>query len=76
MNDFGLFAALAIPLAFLTLLIIWTATDAVNRGKSPLLVCLLVVLTFPFGLLAWLVFRPQTETPSKRRFNLQDYRSN
>jgi hypothetical protein len=76
MNDFGLFAALAIPLAFLTLLIIWTATDAVNRGKSPLLVCLLVVLTFPFGLLAWIVFRPQTETPNKRRFNLQDYRSN
>jgi hypothetical protein len=74
MNNVGLFVALVVPLAFLTLLIFWTATDAMKRGKPPLLVCLLVVLSFPFGLLAWLVFRPQTETPDKRRFNLEDYR--
>jgi len=75
MDNFGLFFAFAIPLAFLTLLVLWTATDAIKRGKSPLLVCLLVVLSFPFGLLLWLVFRPETETPTKRRFNLEDYRS-
>jgi uncharacterized membrane protein len=75
MDNFGLFFAFAIPLAFLTLLILWTATDAIKRGKSPLLVCLLVILSFPVGLVAWLIFRPETGTPSKRRFNLEDYRS-
>jgi hypothetical protein len=34
-----------------------------------------VVLSFPFGLVAWLIFRPETGTPNKRRFNLEDYRS-
>lgn len=75
MDNFGLLFAFAIPLAFLTLLILWTATDAIKRGKSPLLVCLLVVLSFPLGLVAWVIFRPETGTPNKRRFNLEDYRS-
>jgi hypothetical protein len=35
-----------------------TAVDARRRGKSPLLVCLLVFLSFPLGLIVWLVFRP------------------
>jgi hypothetical protein len=75
MDNFGLFFALAIPLAFLTLLILWTANDAIKRGKSPLLVCFLVGLSFPLGLVAWLLFRPETATLNKRRFNLEDYRS-
>jgi hypothetical protein len=75
MENFGLFLALGIPLAFLTLLMLWTANDAIERGKSPVLVCLLVFFSFPFGLVAWLVFRPETKTPTRRRFNLEDYRS-
>jgi len=34
------------------------ARDAKRRGKSPLLVCLLVFLSFPLGLIVWLIFRP------------------
>jgi uncharacterized RDD family membrane protein YckC len=75
MDNLGRLIVLAVPLAFLLLLILWTATDAIQRGKSPLLVCLLVVLSFPLGLVAWLVFRPDAGTPNKRRFNLEDYRS-
>lgn len=36
----------------------WAAHDATRRRKSPLLVLIAVVLFFPFGLLAWLLFRP------------------
>jgi hypothetical protein len=43
MDEFGRFIVFAVPLAFLVLLILWTATDAIQRGKSPLLVCLLVI---------------------------------
>jgi hypothetical protein len=75
MENFGLLLAWEIPLAFLTLLMLWTANDARERGKSPVLVCLLVLLGFPFGLVAWLLFRPETGTPRRRRFNLEDYRS-
>ena len=75
MDNFGLFLAWGIPLAFLTLLMLWTANDARERGKSPVLVSLLVLLSFPLGLAAWLLFRPETTTPGKRRFNLEDYRS-
>ena len=39
--------------------IIWAYGDAVARGKSGLLVALLVaLLSWPGGWLAWLVFRP------------------
>lgn len=39
--------------------IIWAYGDAVARGKSGVLVALLVaLLSWPGGLLAWLVFRP------------------
>ncbi len=37
----------------------WAASDARQRGKSALLVCLAVVFFFPMGLLAWLLFRPR-----------------
>lgn len=54
----------------------WAVTDAKRRNRSPLLVALFVVLFFPIGLIAWLLFRPEPNTPSSRRspFNLQDYR--
>ena len=76
METFQLLVGYAIPLTFFVFLIfviVWTWTDAEKRGKSPLLVSVFVLLTFPVGLLAWLIFRP-TETPSKP-FNLMDYRS-
>ena len=50
----------------------YCVNDARNRGKSPLLVALVAVLFFPWGLLAWLVFRP--ELPPEPRFRLEDYR--
>jgi hypothetical protein len=37
--------------------------DAKRRGKPPLLVSLLVLCSFPFGLLVWLVFRPEPVAP-------------
>jgi hypothetical protein len=36
----------------------WAASDARERGKSAVLVCLAVTFFFPMGLLAWLLFRP------------------
>ncbi len=36
----------------------WAVRDANRRRKSPLLVLAAVVLFFPFGLIAWLLFRP------------------
>jgi len=37
--------------------------DAKRRGKPPILVSLLVICSFPLGLLAWLVFRPEPVPP-------------
>lgn len=37
--------------------------DANRRGKSPLLVCLLVLFSFPVGLIVWLLFRPEPVPP-------------
>ena len=39
--------------------IVWAYGDAQSRGKSGCLVALLVIfLSWPIGLIAWLVFRP------------------
>ena len=50
---------------------LWAARDASQRGKSGWLVGLLVFLTWPIGLLFWLVARPnvqiRAEQPSIRR---------
>ena len=49
--------------------------DARRRGKPPLLVGLFVALLFPWGLIAWLLFRPDPpEAPRPARFRLEDYR--
>jgi len=41
--------------------VVWAFRDARRRGKSGLLVALMVILLpWPAGLLAWLVFRPRT----------------
>jgi hypothetical protein len=54
----------AIPLIILGLIIvaslIWVYGDAEERGKPGCLVVLMVLLlTWPIGLVVWLVFRPQ-----------------
>jgi 4-amino-4-deoxy-L-arabinose transferase-like glycosyltransferase len=51
------------------------AQDAKRRGKSPVLVALIVFLFFPLGLIAWLLFRPEpVDKGGVRPFRLEDYR--
>ncbi len=54
-----------IPLLFIVFLIAviwcifsWCISDARLRGKSPLLVLIAVIFFFPWGWIAWLIFRP------------------
>jgi hypothetical protein len=50
--------------------------DARRRGKSPLLVFLLIVCYFPVGFIAWLLFRPEplTGDGNGKPFRLEDHR--
>jgi hypothetical protein len=48
--------------------------DAMRRGKSPTLVSIAVILFFPWGLIAWLLFRPDIIDPQERPVKLSDYR--
>lgn len=50
--------------------------DALRRGKSPLLVCLIAIFFFPMGTIAWLLFRPEPTDSggSPRPFRLRDHR--
>jgi hypothetical protein len=48
--------------------------DARRRGKSPVLVAIACVFFFPWGLVAWLIFRPDP-IQTRNRFNLQDFRA-
>ena len=50
------------------------ASDARKRGKSPLLVILLIVISFPLGLIVWLLFRPEPIEPDGPPFRLTDHR--
>jgi hypothetical protein len=54
----------AIGLFVFVLYVNWAVQDAWRRGKSSILVLIAVVLFFPFGLLAWLLFRPQVSAAS------------
>jgi ABC-type tungstate transport system substrate-binding protein len=70
---------LLIPIVLLALLgitIMLCVADARYRGKSPLLVTVAVVFFFPFGLIAWLLFRPEPVGSSRgpRPFKLEDHR--
>ena len=64
------------PLVLALFLVPWSVADAKLRGKSPVLVSLAVIFFFPWGLLAWLVFRPGPidTNRNKRSFRLDDYR--
>ncbi len=48
--------------------------DAKRRGKSPLLVCIACVLFFPWGLVAWVLFRPDPIDKGKDGFRLKNFR--
>jgi hypothetical protein len=42
----------------------WAALDAEKRGRSGCVAALLVfIMTWPFGLIAWLLFRPPKLRP-------------
>ena len=62
------------------LLIVFTVKicidDARRRGKSPLLVSLLVLLSFPLGVIIWLLFRPEPlkGAGAQQKFRLDDHR--
>jgi hypothetical protein len=44
----------------------WVGRDAERRGKSGCLVALLVLLTWPLGLILWLFFRPDSRSKWSR----------
>jgi hypothetical protein len=50
--------------------------DAKYRGRSPLLLTLLAVFCFPWGLIGWLLFRPEPpiDAEDQRSFRLENYR--
>jgi len=53
----------------------WATRDATRRGKSPILVFIAIVFFFPWGLIAWLVFRPDPIDPPDGKFDLTDHRT-
>ena len=57
-GDAGEIFALLIGLPILAVYMLWAARDATRRNKSVPLVLIAVVFFFPFGLIAWLLFRP------------------
>jgi hypothetical protein len=61
-------------LAMFVLLIRATAKDAIRRGKSPALVCLVGIITFPWGLIFWLLFRPDPIDGAGIPVRLEDHR--
>jgi len=65
-------------LAFVLVMIAMTirviANDARRRGKNPVLVVLLCLLTFPLGVIVWLMFRPAPLPRSRQPLRLEDPR--
>ena len=56
---------------------VWAERDALLRGKSPLFVKCALFLFFPWGLIAWLIFRPDPlngNPLSPRTFDLNEFR--
>jgi uncharacterized protein (DUF983 family) len=80
----GVASALPIQFAILivTLLIVALAMtmkfcvdDAQRRGKSPVWVTIAAVFFFPWGLIAWLLFRPDLlDGGGKPEFRLDNHR--
>ena len=78
MNELGQLAGFAVLIALvlggLYLASNWCIKDAIRRGRSPVFVSIAVILFFPWGWIAWLVFRPDPIQPDQRPFRLEDYR--
>ncbi len=64
---FVVLVAFVIVLAILFSVLEWISKDATRRGKSPFLVFIAVVFFFPWGLVAWLLFRPDPIDPQGER---------
>lgn len=58
MREVQVFVLVLLAVLLIGMVLSWAANDARRRGKSPVLVLIAVVFFFPFGLIAWLVFRP------------------
>jgi hypothetical protein len=69
------FLCLAIFIGLLAWGIKLAAVDAIRRGKSPWLVSSACVFFFPWGLVAWVLFRPDPIDKGKNVFRLEDYRA-
>jgi hypothetical protein len=67
-------ASLLVFLVILGAIIRLCALDARRRDKSPLLVTLLVLVSFPLGLIAWLLFRPEPLDGDGQSFRLTGHR--
>ena len=48
--------------------------DAQRRGKKPLLIAFLILVTVPMGLILWIVFRPDPTNGASVPFRLEDHR--
>jgi hypothetical protein len=58
MREVAVFLLFLMALVTLLAYMSWAVRDARRRGKSPILVLNAVLFFFPFGLIAWLLFRP------------------
>jgi hypothetical protein len=67
-----MFLAFVLVLVAMTIRVI--ANDARRRGKSPALVVLLCLLSFPLGVIVWLIFRPAPLPRNRQRLGVQDQR--
>jgi hypothetical protein len=70
----GLFACVITFLGLLGYGTLLAVRDAERRGKSPWLVAIACVFFFPWGLIAWLIFRPDPTDKGKAGFEIEDYR--
>lgn len=70
----GVLFVTAIMCAVLGIGIKLATDDARRRGKSALLVSIACILFFPWGLVAWLVFRPDPIEDNREKFRLENHR--
>ena len=69
----GAFLCFALAFGAIGFGIALAASDAERRGKSPWLVSIACVLFFPWGLVAWLLFRPDPVDKGRDEFELEDF---